>query len=126
MSQITAPPTPTLAAEQGATISALSMLLAEFSDLPAAYITMHPRAGCGFGLQLDTAHDAEAWREALGIDPQAVSLKANGGIAWTQVDTHYRGVRVHLTGHGVPLTVEQASARQAAPIALAAVAQVAA
>lgn len=120
MSQITAPPTPTLASEQGAVITALSMLLAEFSDLPPAYVVVYPRARGGFMLQLDTPQDAEMWREALGVDSQDILLKASGGMAWTQVDTHYRGVRVHLTGHGVPLTVEMATAPQAEPIEVAA------
>lgn len=115
--KITAPHTPTLASQQGAAIAALSMLLTEYSDLPPAYITMHPRADTAFILILDNPQDAEIWRTALGIDPATVDLGFGDGRVWTQIMTTYRDVPVRLIGNGVPLSAETAEARQEAPAA---------
>jgi hypothetical protein len=116
MSQSTeTPASPTLASAQGPAITALSMLLAEYSDLPPAYITLHPRAGVGFGLSLNNPQDAETWRTALGVAPAAVDLKFGGGIVWTQATASYRDVMLLLTGHGVPLSPDAAATSQALP-----------
>ncbi|MFF8482396.1 hypothetical protein [Streptomyces antibioticus] len=96
-------------AEQAPVFEALMALAAEFADLPRPYIVVHT-TGCWFTVQLGHPSHFEAWRDALGLPTDLVDLVASRSSAWLASSAHYRGVRFELTGHGVPLTPEQASA----------------
>lgn len=104
-------------AEQAPLAVALASLAAEYSDLPAAYITVHDTHGYGIDLQFTTAHDFEAWREALRFRAESVRLHVGSGRPWLAVVGEYRGVRVVLSGFNVPVSAELAAVPQVAGVA---------
>ncbi|MFB7285494.1 hypothetical protein [Actinacidiphila glaucinigra] len=107
-SQITGERSRLTMGDQAREIVALAGIAAEFADLPSAYITLNDVPGArNIDLQLDTPYDFEVWRVALGIDPQTVALRVGGMDAWLSTDVEYRGVSVHLAGHGIPVAREQ-------------------
>ncbi|MEU7416766.1 hypothetical protein [Streptomyces antibioticus] len=106
-------PDPGRASEQAPVFEALMALAAEFAELPRPYIVVQT-TGCWFTVQLMHPSHFEAWREALGLPADLVDLVAGGSSVWLASSDRFRGVRFELTGHGVPLTVEQASAPRVA------------
>ncbi|MEU9558038.1 hypothetical protein [Streptomyces fumanus] len=115
------PPVPHRAAELAPVAEALAGLVAEFADLPRPYIYLNTTVPV-VGIQLSDPAEFELWREALAVPPAGVDLVVTAGGAWLSVDGRFRGVEFHLTGHGVPLSVEQSQA----PRSLGEAAQVAA
>ncbi|MFD9369612.1 hypothetical protein ACFWA6_18235 [Streptomyces sp. NPDC060020] len=103
--------------EQAPTINALAALAAAYGHLPVPYITVQT-TGPAVDLQLDCPADFEAWRSALGVAPAAVTLHAYAGQTWLATNTLFRGIKVVLSGHGLPITVEQARTSQVAPVSL--------
>ncbi|WP_326779662.1 hypothetical protein OG481_01875 [Streptomyces longwoodensis] len=99
-------PDPGRTSEQAPVFEALMSLAAEFADLPRPYIVVHC-TGPTFVIQLSHPSHFEAWREALGLPTESVELMAPSS-AWLETSARYRGVEFQLTGHGVPLTPEQA------------------
>ncbi|MFC9700867.1 hypothetical protein ACFTWD_09270 [Streptomyces sp. NPDC056943] len=95
---------------QAPAAAALLALTETFDGLPAGYITMHSRGKIYVGLQLDSPDAFEAWRTALLISPEAVQLCAFEGSTWLAADAMFRGVRFHVTGYGIALTVAEAVA----------------
>lgn len=108
---------PTLDQAQ-ATVTALGCLVIEFPGLPAPYITIHTSSS-RLDLQLETPAAFECWRAALSVPTAAVTLHAYSDAVWLAADARYEGVTVHLSGFGVPLTVEQARESQPTPGQLA-------
>lgn len=103
--------------EQRAAAEALVALMVMQGALPGGYIKIHQ--GCyssaWLAIQFQTPNAFELWREALGIPGSAVSLHApSDEYVWLDAKTTFRGVKVELTGFGVPLTAEQANTPQAA------------
>ena len=92
---------------------ALMALSAEFADLPRPYIPLFS-SGARFGLQLSHPSHFEAWREALGLPTSSVDLVTFDASIWLETSGSFRGVEFELTGHGVPLSQEQAVAQQVA------------
>ncbi|MGX1909046.1 hypothetical protein ACWIID_09305 [Streptomyces phaeochromogenes] len=110
--QFTAP-SPGRMDEQAPVFEVLAELGALFPSLPRPYIIAYSSGEAHFQLQLQHPSHFEAWRAALQIPPVSVSLHAGQDIVWLAVDAMFRGVLLRLTGHEVPLTVEQAEAPQA-------------
>jgi len=113
---VTTQPTEKIAApwgpisEMAGAVETLAALIEQHPTLPDAYITVHaPFRGSPstFDMQLQTATEFEAWREALGIDPAKVALYAPGENSWVGADGHVQDVTVRLTGHALVLTWEQ-------------------
>lgn len=102
--------TPTFA-DRKPVAEALLELTEMFGHLPIPSITMYT-VGTPMNLQLRTADAFEQWRTALQIAPSAVSLHGYNENAWLSADTAFRGVRLELSGYGLPLTAEQAETPQ--------------
>lgn len=99
--------------QQGSLARLLVDLVQRFGELPAAYITMHTPfedLPVNLNLQLDTPHAFEAWRAALDIPSDAVTLHSTTGLKWVKVRGHYQDVPVVLSGTNVPLTDVQVQA----------------
>lgn len=112
ITQFTAPD-PGRFSDQAPAFQALSTLTAEFAELPRPYIVVYSSGPNAFQLQLSHPSHFEQWRTALQLPTSSVELKAGGKSMWLAADTVFRGVPVHLTGHGVPLTGAQIEAVQA-------------
>lgn len=112
--QFTAP-APGRFSDQAPTFEALSTLTAEFAELPRPYIVVYSSGPNAFQLQLSHPSHFEQWRTALRLPTASVELKTGGESVWLTTDLVFRGVPVHLTGHGVPLAPEQVEASQAVP-----------
>ncbi|MFE1849929.1 hypothetical protein [Streptomyces sp. NPDC059489] len=110
---------------QGSAADALAELVKMFGPLPGGYIKIHAQVvesvPVQLELQLSSAQDFEQWRSALQIASAAVSLCATTGEnVWLTAESVFHGVRVEVTGFGVPLTAEQANTPQADAPAVAA------
>ncbi|WP_086768134.1 hypothetical protein [Streptomyces bobili] len=103
-------PDPGRTSEDAPVFEALMALAAEFAELPRPYIVVHG-SGPSFVLQLMHPSHFEAWRDALGLPTSAVKLHGTTSV-WLATSSRFRGVAFELTGHGVPLTAEQANAPQ--------------
>lgn len=99
-------PDPGRTSEQAPAFEALAAIVAEFAELPRPYIVVH-NTGPTFILQLMHPSHFEVWREALGLPTASVQLKGSTSV-WLEAFSRFRGVAFQLTGHGVPLTAEQA------------------
>jgi hypothetical protein len=93
--------------EQQQAFAALDALAIAWPDLPAPYVTVHGHTPQQVGLQLDSPQEFEAWRSALGANPQDVVAHCRSRDAWLSVETRAHGVAVRLTGFGLGLTAEQ-------------------
>lgn len=100
-------PNPGLTSEQAPVFEALMAIAAEFAELPRPYIVVLS-TGPSFILQLMHPSHFEAWREALGLPTASVELHGSASV-WLATSSRFRGVAFELTGHGVPLTAEQAT-----------------
>ncbi|MFF3643434.1 hypothetical protein [Streptomyces sp. NPDC002564] len=101
--------------EQQQAVTALAAMIQTFASLPDAHITVHTpfrSTPARLDLQLSTPQEFEAWREALQISPDMVSLHATVSYAWLAADTRFSGVKVHVAGFGVALTPEDAVAER--------------
>lgn len=105
--------TPATIAEHVPSVEALASLIAMFGHLPKPYITLYTTDG--FALQLDHPTAFEAWRTALQLPTEPITLHATGNSVWLDTSGVFRGVRLDLTGFGVPLTQEQAQTPQERP-----------
>ncbi|MGY5048234.1 hypothetical protein ACWDE0_21780 [Streptomyces sp. 900105755] len=116
-SQTTAPaftvPVAHRTSELALVAEALLALSAEFAELPRPYVPVWP-TGSHFTIQLQHPSHFEAWREALGLPTGSIELVAGAGSVWLSASGSYRGVGFALSGHGVPLTQEQAETLQVA------------
>lgn len=92
-----------------AVVEALNVLVQEFGELPAPYFNAHALQSPAVGLLADSPEAFEQWRVALKIEPSAVTLHGYGESVWLHATTTFRGVKLDLSGHGLPLTVEQAA-----------------
>ncbi|MGW2591989.1 hypothetical protein ACWCXC_17220 [Streptomyces sp. NPDC001515] len=99
-------------ADLAAAAQALAHLQATYPTLPALYISV-PSTGTSLDLQAGTPGAYEVWRAALGIPPAAVELRSYYESAWLHASTRVEGVVTLLTGHGLPITGEQAREDQA-------------
>lgn len=109
---------PRTLAQQMPAAEALVGLTKMLGHLPAPYVVVHSTPPV-IALQLNTPSEFETWRTALQLAPDTVTLHAYVDTAWLAADTVFRGVEVHLTGHGLPLTLEQAETVQE-PLAVSA------
>ncbi|MEV4335714.1 hypothetical protein [Streptomyces sp. NPDC049590] len=103
--------------EQRAAVEALLELTMMMGSLPGGYIKIHQPyfSPAWMGLQFETPQAFELWREALCIPGADVSLHATSDeYVWLDAKTVFRGIRVELSGHNVPLTAEQANTAQVA------------
>lgn len=105
-------PDPGRTSEQAPVFEALMAIAAEFAELPRPYIVVL-NTGPSFILQLSHPSHFEAWREALGLPVASVELEGWSSV-WLAAASQFRGVAFELTGHGVPLTAEQAQPQLAA------------
>ncbi|MEV6790871.1 hypothetical protein AB0M87_02495 [Streptomyces sp. NPDC051320] len=96
---------------------ALSELTRMIGHLPAPYVVVHASRP-SIGLQLNSPSNLEAWRTALQIPTDSVTVKSSvaAGLVWLQTSTVVRGVQVNLTGHGVALDPAIAEASPAASL----------
>lgn len=120
--QLTAPD-PGQLVEQTVAVEALFALIKMFPSLPKPYVTIYSSGTEGFNLQLDHPSHFEAWRTALQLPTNPITLNASGGSVWLDASGVFRGVPLSLSGFRVPLTREQAETPQAvdeAPSAVAA------
>lgn len=109
--EITRPtPTGTLA-DLASAIEALASLQSTFPTLPTLRVAL-PHNGASLDLQAGTPGAFEQWRAALEIPPATVELHAYYDAAWLHVRTEAQGVAAILTGHGLPITAEQARTQQ--------------
>ncbi|MFF7553630.1 hypothetical protein ACFZA9_12170 [Streptomyces olivaceus] len=107
------PPAPPRAADLAPVTEALAMLVAEFAELPRPFIALNT-TGAHIVIQLMDPAEFEPWREALALSPAGVELVVTKSSAWLAADGRYRGVVFQLTGHGVLVSVEQASSPRGA------------
>jgi hypothetical protein len=98
---------------QRAAFEALAVMAATFANLPGGYITVHSATSLTpyprISLQMDTGQAFEQWRIALQIDPATVTLHRSDSRGWLAADGEFAGIPVHMTGHHLPLTDEQAA-----------------
>ncbi|NED73320.1 hypothetical protein G3I51_13405 [Streptomyces sp. SID9944] len=104
---------------QGDATDALVALIETFGHLPSAYIKIHAPvrsfAPARLALQFDSPQAFELWRTALAVPPSGVALHAvSDEYVWLDAAAVFRGVRVELTGFGVPLSAELANRAQVA------------
>lgn len=112
MTTETTHPTPTgTLADLASAIEALAHLQAAHPTLPTLRVAL-PHNGASIDLQAGNPHAFEQWRAALQIPPTSVELRAYYDAAWLHALTPVRGVAVILTGHGLPLTADQARTEQ--------------
>ncbi|MFZ3494582.1 hypothetical protein ACODT5_15385 [Streptomyces sp. 5.8] len=102
--------------EQAPAINALAALVEAHGHLPLPFISLYSSLGV-VSLQLDTPAEFEAWRCALDIPPSVVTLHAYAGSTWLAATSLFLGVKLQLSGHGLPVTVEQVAAFEALAVA---------
>lgn len=98
---------------QHSAVQAIDNLIAEFPDLPNAYITIHqPWRGAPAKLdfQLHTPDCFEQWRTALGIEGDNVTLHPYGRDSWVNAETVRDGIHISISAHGISLTEDQIAA----------------
>ena len=100
-------------ADQAPAFVALAALADAFGNLPSPYIVVHSSGPVSIGLQLRSPAAFEMWRVALQIAPNGVRLLTHEDAVWLAASTRLRGVSVDVTGFGMPVTTEQATAVQA-------------
>ena len=79
----------------------LVSLAAQYPTLPAGYVTLmaHPGGYLGtLDLQMDTAADFEAWRDALEIPTDGITLNSASTHNWLEGTTTVLDVTVKVTG----------------------------
>lgn len=101
-------PYPASIGEQRPAVDALVRLAAMFGTLPPAYITVTTTARNQVDLLLDSPHDFEVWREALGVPTDSVSWHVHSGSVWIAAAIEVHGAVVKMSGHGVPVSSELA------------------
>ncbi|MFD7860940.1 hypothetical protein [Streptomyces sp. NPDC059783] len=94
-------------ADLAAAVEALAHLQATYPTLPALHVSLL-HTGTSLDLQAGTPGAYEVWRAALGIPPTAVEIRSYYESAWLHSATRVQGVATILTGHGLPITGEQA------------------
>ncbi|MFG2589091.1 hypothetical protein [Streptomyces sp. NPDC048438] len=92
-------------------VETLTYLQATHANLPAPYVTL-VNSGGAVDVQTNSPDFFEQWRVALQIPPADVELHVYAGGVWLQCQVAVRGVTVELSGHGLPITPEQACAVQ--------------
>jgi hypothetical protein len=96
-------------------VEALAILLTQYPALPAAYITIHApyelRPG-RLDLQMENAWEFELWRDALEIPPADVHLYVTSNSVWLAAVTRVLDAKVEISGFGIQLTPEQATAHR--------------
>ncbi|MCX5201091.1 hypothetical protein OG897_06390 [Streptomyces sp. NBC_00237] len=112
ITQTTSQPEQRTLAAQAPAIGVLVSLVSQYGHLPLPYITFRTTLKLDF--QVDSVAAFESWREALGIDPSAVSLHVTEAHAWLAADTTIHDIPVHISGFGVPLSPEQNVLQQTA------------
>ena len=96
-------------ADLDAPLMALRMLGSEFAHLPAPHVSVSTIFPDLLRLSFhDDFAGFEAWREALGIDPQDVVHDVQGGGLTGVLDVHaeFAGARLRLTGFATIPTAE--------------------
>lgn len=84
-------------------LRALRLLAANFGHLPAPVLNMTDVFPNRLNLSFHNGlYEFEAWREALGIEPESVTYGAqNGGRTWVlKASWKYAGATLELTGFG--------------------------
>lgn len=106
--------TPPIAATAPA-LALIADLAAKYPQLPAPYLTFstHERA-TNVGVQCPTLDAFEAWREALDVDPDDVTLFASMiNVDARPVEVSGRKVYMHLYTGGLPALSERPAAELA-------------
>ncbi|MFE9538506.1 hypothetical protein [Streptomyces sp. NPDC006691] len=89
-------------ADLSAAVRALQCLVVEFPELPAGAVSVTDIWDDRLELALHNGLDAfEAWRAALGIHPETVVLRTQGGAqTWClAAETAYAGATVRLVAY---------------------------
>lgn len=82
-------------------LRALRLLAVDYPHLPAPCVSVSTVTPALLELSFhDDLAGFEAWRETLGIDPEAVSYRvhAHGGTRVLKAETQYAGACLHLIG----------------------------
>ncbi|MFG3140798.1 hypothetical protein ACGFZA_31905 [Streptomyces sp. NPDC048211] len=112
MTPETTRPTPTgTLADLASAIEALAYLQRTFPTLPTLHVILLHN-GASLDLQANSPDAFEQWRTALQIPPAAVELHAYYEGAWLHAVAAARGIATILTGHGLPITADQARTEQ--------------
>lgn len=108
MSEQSTQPAPRNVGEQLPAILALAGLAERFPGLAPGYMTVSA-SGAIVTLQLQQPHEFESWRVALGVAAQDVALHTYKGSVWLDMTTAIGGVRLEVTGYGLPVAPDVAA-----------------
>jgi hypothetical protein len=98
--------------QQRGTFEALVAMAAMFPNLPGGYIVVRAATtmwSASISLQMESPQAFEQWRVALQVSPADVTLYQHGDGSWLAADAVFGGISIHLTGHHLVLTNEQAA-----------------
>lgn len=94
---------PTLST-QAPVLTCLVTLATVHPGLPAAYITVSQYASRELSVQLNNPAAVEAWREALGVAPDAVVADRIGDRPSLEFTATAYGIKFHVYAAYVPAT----------------------
>ncbi|WP_075737630.1 hypothetical protein [Streptomyces acidiscabies] len=91
-------------ASQAAALRFLADLAETRPDLPGAYLPVGQHLPRDVAVQLDSPGDVEAWREALGVDPDAVVADRIGDRPSLEFHANTSGLKLHVYAIYTPAT----------------------
>lgn len=96
----------------------LVSLATQYPTLPASYVTLFAFSSdrLDLGFQMNTGADFEAWRDALEIPVETVSLHTGSSHTWLAAATTISGVPFKLTGTVVLTHAEFFAPREGAEV----------
>src|ERR1044071_9165104 len=97
-------------ADHASAIQTMAHLQETFPGLPSPFVTLN--LGATVDLQLGTPDAFEQWRTALEVPAAGTELHVYSDGVWLQAVTAVQGVTVGLSGHGLPITADQARIEQ--------------
>lgn len=77
-------------------VALLAEIVNTFPDLPSPAVVLHQEPELGITVQLQRSCDLEAWREALGIESQWLTLHTYTTAVWIDAAVLIGDVRVQL------------------------------
>ncbi|MFJ9374389.1 hypothetical protein [Streptomyces sp. NPDC101455] len=96
----------------------LASIAAQYPTLPAGYVTLLAFSSGRLDLdfQMETGADFEAWRDALEIPVETISLHTGGTHTWLSAATKILSVPFKLTGTVVLSHTELDAPREGAEV----------